>query len=90
LRALEFAFLLDEIRGARGAEARRIGRRVFGFARMPLHNRFDHFHFRKLHLRGPDSQARCFAVSDFATNRGEHALLDFVLAAAFQNPGMKE
>jgi hypothetical protein len=78
LRALEFAFLLHEIRGASGAEAGKVGRRGFGFAEMPLHSRFGHFHFRKLHLQGP---IRKRDVSQVATLQ---------LAAAIQNPGMKE
>jgi hypothetical protein len=88
LRALELAFLLHEITGTSGAEAGRVGRRVFGFAGIPRLSPFDHF--RKLHPQSADSQARYFAGGDFAINRGEHALLDFVVADAVQNPGIKE
>jgi hypothetical protein len=47
---------------------------------MPRLDRFNHF--RKLHLQDIASQARYFLGGEFATNRGEHALLDFVFAAA--------
>jgi hypothetical protein len=61
LRALELAFLLNEVRGAGGAEAGRVGRRFFNFAGMPRLDRFDHF--RKLHLQASAPQGRFSRVA---------------------------